>query len=458
MKKLTAVLVVFVLVAAMAASLDFSMTGYLSTGVTLLGNSANQGLGVFSQATGYKPIEENDLVATLFRYGAEISVNANNANNNAGMGIGFNYYPGEDYPSAGANFWWSPIPALLIRLKSDYGFHGPLWANWGLNANNSHIRPQFWWTNGYAGAVLPATAGFYEGYGYSGLPVVISFNPSLIWPGNSTGELTFVLGLSALGGMDGWTASNLGVSPADGLKTSWENLHAQASYNIYDKGRMTFFFANTSSLDIRKAQEYSLQWDQMIKAASMEFGVTYRALKDKWPDNGQAMANKPIDYLYPLRVGISYNKGNPWGAETLITNARLGVSIPLSGPRPESEKTFNHLLAEIYYPIVGADLVLFITVAKSMRLYLPLGIGTIITGAGTLDKGGKEVPLLLGWAFSPYIIKKIERVDLSAGLRLYNGNADVPWDSNRSGPTLSLNPENMKIIRWAIPISINWEF
>jgi hypothetical protein len=439
--------------------------------MTLVGNSGNRG-SIAYYGEYYIPV--NDLIATMYKCNFGFWASATNEDENAGIAFNMWYEPsGYDddgnapLPGANGMFWWKPFSTLSVQVGTSFPvgyFQGPFWTSWGQHSNNSPAYAQFWWFNGFPGTVLPAAFGFYtSGFGgsFSDNPAYLMiFTPSELM-NDKLGELKLSLGFSSIGGIGGYQANRLGLNDANDLVTSWEHFHAQITYNIFEVGRVTFSYVNAPGLDSRGARDFFLEWDMSFLGIDMELGVFYRMLKDKMPPTKDLGGGQAIDYKYPIGIGLGFHKGSPWSDDPIMTNIRFGVSIPLeSGDLPDDVKLYNKdtRLANIYYPVAAADVLIMINLSDSLRLYLPFGVGMVFTKEETVDDNGDKAPFLLGAGFSPYIVKKVGGVDLSAGFRLYNGNADPIWWNDIAGPVLSLNPDNMKNVRWALSVGMGFGF
>ncbi|MDR0494579.1 MAG: hypothetical protein LBG95_02985 [Treponema sp.] len=314
--------------------------------------------------------------------------------------------------------------ALLIG-KGDF-------TGWSLNSTDNRMQEKdpFWWYNGYPGGLLLEMNGLYMGGN-----------------GNNNGfgndhKMQMQVSLFPLGWFGVFTANKLSLNfffptiKDDTVKGAYlDHFEGQAVYDWHGVGQAAISYRNSMRVAgadgavgeyYEKSKGVFLQWKQPLRDMKLEAGVAFGIQ----PFEGEFTGR------WPIRLGVGWVKGNFWNGDPVVYSARLGASIPME---------------DYHDPIIGLEFVFNYMIKRGLRIYVYPGIGLIF---------GEEVGV--AWQFSPYIVWDLGGPQFHAGLRLRNGDLGPGWPP--LGPNAphngefygGLNKDNQSVIRWAIPIFLQW--
>ena len=276
--------------------------------------------------------------------------------------------------------WWQPIEYIFVKMGK-VGEDGKYWAGagigaWDFQSNDLFISPAFDYYNGFASGVMG------DGHGYldNGLGTTHGLQFSLT---NIADILTINFGLAF--GEDPWpygNASNFQLwNDASESSPILDTLAVQAVVEIPDVGQLAVGFKNAAEGDpINMYLQYKMGLTDDMK---IEVGANLGFDNDS--------------NLEPLKAGIGFGYGSPWGDDFWLT-ARIGLQFGMADGD-------DHAIVGLGIT-PSYDLGIF-------RVYVPIDI------AISQPAGGGDA--LFAWGFNPYIRKQMGGLEMWTGFYVYNG-------------------------------------
>ena len=414
MKKIILVLIIFTMVAG-GAFADFTISGLLGAGATLLKGSSQDDSNLYSGGFIFGRLQAElnyeDTVGALFR---------------VKLGNDFSPY---------AWGWWKPVQQVKFQLGFIDDFNADYIVGWEFHYNDAEDynitsdTPDCW----HSGRVFHRSTGFYSGFWGNG--AAATFKPA------------------------SWLALNIAVPfkigdmlNQDGLsdynaKNSYKYTVAQAVYTISETGMFTVTFTggghelyrnDYSYPDKNNVTVYESEYIvypphtlfasflfTALENINMNFGVEYPF---QFKGSG-------VNCQFPMAAGfgISYETGK-FGIKTRIAAAFAGTTWLKNETIIEPVKFGFGIMPSYDFDVC--------------RLYLNTGISFTDKGKyvtfNYYDMVNKTDDAAIGWHINPYVRKIIGPASLFAGFRLESDGIK--------------NADGKIVIHWGIPIAIQVEF